>query len=121
MDPLKRIAEETEEDYQKLDTLLKSLGVQTYRAKLDFNEIGSLKNIYRPPINPRDHFAVVGEKIYAVSGGSEGYADVLKRIDRKNLELCNTPGAISTAVICRVGKDLWWDVHYEVPKQIMDK
>ena len=121
MDPLKKIAEETEEDYQTLEKILKDAGVQTHRSHLNMDKVKSLKNIYRPPINPRDHFAVVGEKIYAVSGGSEGYADVLKRIDRKNLELCNTPGAISTAVICRVGKDLWWDVHYEVPKQIVDK
>ncbi len=121
MDPLKKIAEETEEDYQKLEKILQDAGVQTHRSHLDMDKVKSLKNIYRPPINPRDHFAVIGEKIYAVSGGSEGYADVLKRIDRKNLELCHTPGAISTAVICRVGKDLWWDVHSEVPKQIMDK
>jgi len=121
MDPLKKIAEETEEDYQTLEKILKDAGVQTHRSHLDMNKVKSLKNIYRPPINPRDHFAVVGEKIYAVSGGSEGYVDVLKRIDRKNLELCHTPGAISTAVICRVGKDLWWDVHPQVPKQIIDK
>ena len=31
MDPLKRIAEETEEDYQELDRILKQAGVKTDR------------------------------------------------------------------------------------------
>ena len=109
MDPLKRIAEETEEDYQALDKILQDAGVQTYRAKLDINKVGSLKNIFRPPINPRDHFAVIGETFYAVCGPTEGYANVLKRIDKKNLEIRRVEGAISTSVVVRVGKDLYWD------------
>ena len=43
MDPLKRIAEETEEDYQKLESLLKTYDVQTYRSFLDINKVQSLK------------------------------------------------------------------------------
>ena len=111
MDPLKRIAEETEEDYQTLDKILKDAGVKTYRAELDIDKAGSLKNIFRPPTTPRDHFAVVGEKFYAISGGSSGYVNVLKQIDRKSLEIIHATGVISTANICRVGKDLWWDIH----------
>jgi hypothetical protein len=121
MDPLKRIAEETEEDYQTLEKILKDAGVKTYRSFLDINKVGSLKNIFRPPINPRDHFAVVGEKLYAVSGGSPGYLDVLKQIDRKNLVITQTTGCISTATICRVGKDLWWDVHEDTKEYLIDK
>jgi hypothetical protein len=121
MDPLKKIAEETEQDYDTLDRILKDAGVQTYRSHLDIDKVHSLKNIYRPPINPRDHFAVVGEKLYAVNSGFKGYADVLKRVDRKNLDICNTPGAISTAVICRVGKDIYWDIASHVPKHIVEK
>jgi len=111
MDPLKRIAEETEEDYQTLDKILKDAGVQTYRAELDIDKVGSLKNIVRPPTTPRDHFAVVGEKFYAISNGSSGYVNVIKQIDRKSLEIVHATGVISTANICRVGKDLWWDIH----------
>jgi hypothetical protein len=111
MDPLKKISEETEEDYQALEKILKDAGVNTYRSFLDINKVGSLKNIFRPPVSPRDHFAVIGEKIYAVGGNSEGYADVLKQIDKKNIVMkSGTPGSISTANICRVGKDLWWDL-----------
>ena len=84
---LVRRAEETEEDYQTLEKILKDAGVKTYRSFLDINKYGSLKNIFRPPVCPRDHFAVVGEKFYAVSGGSQGYTDMLKQIDRKNMEI----------------------------------
>ena len=113
MDPLKRIAEETEEDYQTLDKILKDAGVQTYRSFLDIDKVGSLKNIFRPPVCPRDHFAVIGEKLYACSGGTEGYSNVLKQIDRKNLVVDKIEGVVSTAAICRVGKDIWWDLEVE--------
>lgn len=121
MDPLKKIAEETEEDYQTLEKILKEAGVTTYRSFLDINKVGSLKNIFRPPVNPRDHFAVIGEKFYAVGGNSEGYADVLKQIGRKNIELVQAEGAISTSAICRVGKDIWWDIHQDISHDTVDK
>ena len=122
MDPLKKIADETEEDYLALEKILKSVGVKTYRSFLDMNKVKSIKNVFRPPVNPRDHFAVIGEKIYAVGGNSEGYADVLKQIDKKNIVLePNTPGNVSTATICRVGKDLWWDLHPDTEQKIIEK
>ena len=112
MDPLKRIAEETEEDYQTLDKILTDAGVQTYRSFLDIDKVGSLKNVFRPPACPRDHFAVIGETFYAVMGGVEGCADVLKRIPKENLEIARTKGAISTSVVVRLGKDLYWDIDH---------
>jgi hypothetical protein len=118
LDPLKRIADETEEDYQKLDEILKSVGVKTYRSFLDRGKFKSLHEIGRPPVNPRDHFAVIGEKLYAC-GSDPGYANVLKQIDRKNIEISLTYSEISTATICRVGKDLWWDTPTNTPG--MDK
>lgn len=123
MDPLKRIADETEEDYLTLEKILKDAGVETYRSFLDINKVGNLKkeNLFMPPTTPRDHFAVIGEKFYMVGTGADGYADVLKQIDRKNVEIHKTTGAISTATICRVGKDLWWDVHKNTPKLYVEK
>ena len=44
MDPLKKIAEETEEDYQTLEKILKDAGVKTYRTWLDIDKVKSLKN-----------------------------------------------------------------------------
>ena len=110
LDPLKRIADETEEDYLKLIDILKSAGVKTYRPNFNLNnKYKSLKQIIRPPVNPRDHFGVIGEKIYTFTSGIPGYADILKQIDRKNLYIRNEPGVVSTASLCRVGKDIWWD------------
>lgn len=123
MDPLKRIAEETEEDFQTLDNILKNAGVKTYRSFMDIDKYGSLKNVLRPPVTPRDYFAVIGEKFYAVAGGGAGFSDILKQIPRKNIVIEKPDhGVVSTATICRVGKDLWWD--YDVdrqPQYIIDK
>jgi len=121
MDPLKRIAEETEEDYQALEKILKDAGVKTYRSFLDMDAVGSLKNVFRPPVCPRDHFAVIGETLYAVGGRSEGYANILKQISRDNLKIDRVDGAISTAFICRVGKDIWWDLHPELQPHVVNK
>jgi|TARA_R110001592_G_scaffold359258_1_gene665378 hypothetical protein len=121
IDPLKRIAEETEEDYQTLEKILKDAGVDTHRSFLNIDKVGSLKNTYRPPVCPRDHFAVIGEKIYAVSNGVPGYSDVLKQIDRKSMEIVNTDGVITTANICRVGKDIYWDIHKSTAQDIVNK
>ena len=121
MDPLKRIAEETEEDYQILDNILKDAGVKTYRSFLDINKVKSLKNIFRPPLCPRDFFAVIGETLYAVSDGSERYANVLKQIDNKNLKIVDTQGVVTTANICRVGKDLWWDINSTSTQDTIDQ
>ena len=115
MDPLKKIAEETEEDYETLNKILQQAGVKTYRTFLDIEKFQTLKNIWKPPVNPRDHFAVIGDKIYAVGGDTKGYADVLKQIERKNLVIEKGAGAISTANIVRVGKDVWWDITKDTP------
>ena len=63
-DPLRRIADETEEDYQALEKILKDANVQTHRVDFDENKFN--KDWHgRPPVCPRDHFAVIGEKFYA--------------------------------------------------------
>jgi len=121
MDPLKKISDETEEDYQKLEKILCDAGVQTYRPEIDFAKIKSLENIYRPPVCPRDHFGVIGEKLYAIGGGFAGYGDLLKQIDRKNLVLDNQAGVLSTAIVCRVGKDIWWDVDKNTSSEVQRK
>jgi N-dimethylarginine dimethylaminohydrolase len=122
MDPLKRIADETEEDYQTLEKILKDAGVQTYRSFLNMDKVVSLKNIaFRPPVCPRDHFGVIGEKLYAIGGKAEGYGDLLKQIHRKNLVLDNQAGVLSTAAVCRVGKDIWWDVDAKTTPEVQRK
>lgn len=105
--PLTRIAEETEEDYQRLEELLKSLGVKTHRSFLDIKKYDNIKQIYRPPVQPRDHFAVIGETLY-IGDQIQGYNDVLKQIDTKNLYLNTKMKDVNTACMSLIGKDIFW-------------
>jgi hypothetical protein len=107
-DPLRRIADETEEDYQALKKILKNANIKTYRV--DFDEDEFSKDWHgRPPVTPRDHFAVIGEKFYAYQK-TRFYSKFLKNIAKENLSLGYKSVNVSTAVIARVGKDLFWDV-----------
>lgn len=120
-DPLKKIADETEEDYQQLESILKSAGVKTYRSFLDLDRYESIVKIDRPPVNPRDHFAVIGEKLYCVGWQSAGYSNVLKQIDRHNLHISNDDINVNTAQISRVGKDIFYDIDHAWSKTVLDK
>ena len=123
MDPLKKISEETEEDYQTLDKILKDAGVQTHRHFLDIDKFGSLKNVLRPPVCPRDHFAVVGEKIYFAKGRHIGYETMLRAIDRKSIyfDTDQDLDSMTTASICRLGKDIYWDVTKDCTPKYVSK
>lgn len=63
-----RIAQETEEDYQKLIKLLESFGVQTMRPTVsdDWEEYYNpfSNRILPPPMTPRDYSAMIGETFY---------------------------------------------------------
>lgn len=108
MDPLKRIMEETEEDYQTLEKILQTAGVKTYRGFLAKEK--RIQDIYRPPVCPRDHFAVIGEKFYYVGPFMEEYESFIPKINPKQLHRDDQDmWAINTASICRVGKDLFFD------------
>jgi hypothetical protein len=107
-DPLRRIADETEEDYQALEKILKNANIKTYRAEFDEDKFDQDWHD-RPPVCPRDHFAVIGEKIYAYQK-TNFYGKFLQNIARENLSIGNKTAPVSTAFIARVGKDLFWDV-----------
>ena len=111
INPLQRIAEETEEDFLELSSILTKAGVEVHRPRLDIERYNSLRDIYRPPMTPRDHFGVIGEKFYAV-GHAQGYSNILKKIKRDQLYIkpkdTAFTGTIDTASILRAGKDLYW-------------
>jgi len=111
IDPLQRIAEETEEDFLELSNILTKAGVEVHRPKLEIEKYNSLRDIYRPPMTPRDHFGVIGEKFYAVQY-AQGYSNVLKKIKKEQLYIkpkdTTYTGTIDTATILRAGKDLYW-------------
>jgi len=125
LDPLQRIAEETEEDFLELSSILTKAGVEVHRPKLEIEKYNSLRDIYRPPMTPRDHFGVIGEKFYAVQY-AQGYANILKKIKKSQLFIKSKDtvytGTIDTASILRAGKDLYWgyDPKYGDPTQYVN-
>lgn len=66
---MERIAEETEEDYQNLIRILHGFDVETVRPHLiDDPEYYKINGRYLPPpMCPRDHTAMVGDKFYMPS------------------------------------------------------
>ena len=113
-DPLRRIADETEEDYQTLQKILNDADVVTHRP--DFDEEIFDNNFHgRPPVCPRDHFGIIGETLYATHS-THFYSTILKRINHDNLFLQNwdyNHCLTSTAFVVRAGKDIFWDVEIE--------
>jgi hypothetical protein len=63
-----KIAEETEEDYQKLISLLNSFGVKTLRPSVHDDSSEYLINgrnlLAPPPMTPRDYTAMIGNTFY---------------------------------------------------------
>jgi len=117
-----QIAEETEEDYQKLINLLHSFGVQTVRPDLD-NVISmaksSIKNntpIRRPyEMQPRDYSIMLGETFYyhADAIANKPIIDLIKQqgnIVRNSIntgfKYANNSIKINAAMTSRIGKDL---------------
>jgi glycine amidinotransferase len=108
---MERIAIETEEDYQKLISLLESFDVRILRPHLK-NSIEHYKmenGIYSsPPMTPRDYTGMFGEKFYASK--DERFKETFKNIyEEKNKILWNKD--INTASITRVGKDLYFGTY----------
>lgn len=61
-----KIAEETEEDYQKLIQLLKSFDIEIFRPEVSDSHKDYLDNglVLPPPMNPRDNTAMIGNNFY---------------------------------------------------------
>ena len=61
-----RIAEETEEDYQKLISILKKFDVEVIRTDISDNPSDHIKDgvMSCPPMVPRDYTAMVGDKLF---------------------------------------------------------
>lgn len=117
-----KIAEETEEDYQKLITLLESFGVQTVRPDMGSsieiakNNIKHNRTIPRPwAMQPRDYSIMLGETFYC-SGDKDSNKpihDLIKKQGNKIADSFNTGFKyqnndlkLNAAMISRIGKDL---------------
>lgn len=78
-----KIAEETEEDYQKLIDKLESFDIKTLRPSVasNYKDATLLSNgkIKMPPMYPRDITAMIGDTFYVPAPGTKG--DLRKLID----------------------------------------
>lgn len=65
-DVLERIAIETEEDYQKIISLLEKFGVKVIRTDIsdNFEDYFDGYKYYQPPMCPRDHTVMVGNNFF---------------------------------------------------------
>jgi N-dimethylarginine dimethylaminohydrolase len=77
---LERIAIETEKDYQKLITLLRSFNVQIIRNDIsdNFEDHFWAGQYSPPPMTPRDHTAMIGE-IFFMPGENYGWSPFDRR------------------------------------------
>jgi hypothetical protein len=78
-----QIAEETEEDYQKLINVLESFGVQVLRPEVSDNYKDNIFQgaIMKPPMTPRDISAMIGNNFYIDTGNIEERWHALKGSD----------------------------------------
>lgn len=117
-----QIAEETEEDYQKLISLLESFGVQTVRPDmtnnilLAKNNIKNNKTIPRPwAMQPRDYSIMLGETFYCTGDNlaNKPIHDLIKKQGNKivrgidtGFKYQNNSLKLNAAMTSRIGKDL---------------
>jgi glycine amidinotransferase len=120
-----KIAIETEEDYQKLISVLKKFNVEVIRPNISSDygmylyscDDGS--EIYkRPPMQPRDDMIVIGKNLHVIHNGfGDGYVDPWDKFistvnpthvfdHRKDFDVWKK---IAAPCITRVGKDLYFD------------
>jgi hypothetical protein len=127
---MERIAQETEEDYQKLIILLESFGVEVLRPEIKSNDyrdyLDDEGKIVPPPMTPRDYTASIGNNFYMdiqVPGPGHATEDFIKTDDYKKRycfyeniinQIKNkysniiTGQGINTAMISRIGIDLYF-------------
>ena len=80
---LEKIAQETEEDYQKLISVLQSFGVQIVRTQIHPDREFYFNNgrYSPPPMCPRDYMSVIGTKLYIDNNQGQRNWDNLKGPD----------------------------------------
>ena len=102
---LKEVIYRTQEDLNNLVKILESMDVVCHRPIIE-------SNTQRPPVSPRDHFVVLGEKLF-VGKVIAGYKDILGSIDPEKIKwyLGND---ISSGNMIRCGNHVHWDISKDV-------
>ena len=126
---MERIARETEEDYQKLISLLESFNVKVLRPTVTDDYLNHLDTrtgkIVPPPMTPRDYSMMLGDTFYwrvddawklntpAEQIKTNFWKDVIQHISDQNNTIIDKPptpiimGGLASAYCIRIGKDLY--------------
>ena len=114
---MQRIARETEEDYQKLITLLESFGVEIIRPVLTDNHEDYMQDgkVLPPPMCPCDWSIMIGDKFYHNWKSDllqKPYQHIFEKIKQNGNEIIQEPirgiaPVLNRAQMTRVGKDLY--------------
>jgi N-dimethylarginine dimethylaminohydrolase len=107
---MERIAQETEEDYQRLIKLLETFGVESFRIALEDNiEVYRAGNRYLPPPHcPRDYMSMVGDTFYFESSHfKHEHRYILDWIKLQGNPIVYDTG-VNGAATTRVGCDLYF-------------
>lgn len=89
-DLLKKLLQESNEDYDELAELIKSFGVKVFRPKYSKNELQNPTSLNLSMLNPRDHQIVIKDKVF-ISGDHpclENYLVIFKDV-KENIILMN--------------------------------
>jgi len=116
-----KIAIETEEDYQHIIKKLQEFNVEVLRPNLP--EETFINNQYvAPPMNPRDHTVMIGEKFYIDNyflktlGIKNCYNDIFNHIqEQQNQIIEHMPSTVNGAMVSRIGKDLYFSTEWRMP------
>jgi N-dimethylarginine dimethylaminohydrolase len=121
---MQRIARETEEDYQKLITLLESFNVKVLRPDLTDNYLDYIipgtNRIAAPPMVPRDYCIMLGDKFYfsmynkkkTLIPAIKCFESIFEHIRSQGNEIIFEPPTkyleiFNASMSIRVGKDLY--------------
>jgi hypothetical protein len=105
---MERIAQETEEDYQKLVALLETFDVETLRVDLKDTPYFNNGRYLPPPMCPRDYMSMVGDTFYyEQTHFKQEYMSILNKIQGQGNRIVYDMD-INGAATTRVGKDLYF-------------
>ena len=129
-EPLWRVLDETEEDFQNFETVLKQHGVKVFRPDINADSTSATR-IPKPPHQPRDDMVVVGKNLYVANPLKE-YNEIFAQIDpnlinhpKDHLDMGAYPytyadqhqqypdqqKTLSSSFIHRLGRDIFWGTH----------
>ena len=117
-DPLTRILEETQEDLDNFESVLKQFGCTVLRCPTLY---GNSKQTYKNSLNPRDSQLVIGNTLAVTQKDNKGIIDTLRTYNSNDIILdpsmydklqpigSNTRWGWPAPIVTVVGDRIYWD------------